>query len=379
MERILFLSTLFMLLSITLFEGLVAILTIYTFYLILKGRLKKLGELFYPILLYAVPTFISTLLFTPSQLGKGIERSFFLLVYPLGGKERLSHELFRKLNLLLVGAGIFLIPIVLYRFYKTGQPAPLWGGWFEVGMLYSFFSLSALGMFLYTRRKLYLLLFLVFTGFVFFSMRRSAMMGLVITLFIVGYILRGMVSKRVLLFVLLSSVFASVLTFGFLVQRDQRFSVAWEVISGKRELDDQALNTISSARWQILLAGLEVLAKDLKEKNYLPLLIGHGINSGYYLEPKSPVGGVYESVFLVSELIEKGVLGLLGILWLWWRYYSFLIRFRVQREEDFLLIPPLSFLSVLLMGSVFTFFWDAMLPWILLVLRSAQRCAQEKD
>jgi hypothetical protein len=49
-------------------------------------------------------------------------------------------------------AGVLLIPVVIYKFLKTGQPAPLWGGWFEVGMLYSFFSLSALAMFLYTKR-----------------------------------------------------------------------------------------------------------------------------------------------------------------------------------------------------------------------------------
>jgi hypothetical protein len=362
-----------MLLSISLFEGLIIILTLYTFYSIARGRLKPYGRLFFPLLLYAIPTLLSTILYTPSHLGKGIERSLFLLVYPLGGKEKLDHEFFKKFNLFLIMAGILLIPVVIYKFLKTGQPAPLWGGWFEVGMLYSFFSLSALAMFLYTKRVNYLLLFLLFVGFVFFSMRRSAMLGLSITLIFLLYLLRGFVSKKVLAFVLLSLTFAGSLTFGILVERDHRFAIAWELITGKRALDDQTLNVISSLRWEIFKKGLEVLQKDIKEGNYLELLIGHGINSGYYLEPKSPVGGTYESVFLLSELIEKGALGLAGILWLWFAYYSFFFSFKIRQREDLLLLPSLSFLSFLLIGSIFTGFWDAMLPWILLMFRVVER------
>jgi hypothetical protein len=366
-----------MFLSISLFEGLIIILTAYTFYSIARGGLKPYGRLFFPLLLYAIPTLLSTILYTPSHLGKGIERSLFLLVYPLGGKERLRYEFFKKFNLFLIMAGVLLIPVVIYKFLKTGEPAPLWGGWFEVGLLYSFFSLSAFAMLLYTKRiyyfLLYLLLFLLFVGFVFFSMRRSAMLGLAITLIFLLYLLRGFVSKKVLAFVLLSLTFAGSLTFGILVEKDPRFAIAWELITGKRTLDDQTLNVISSLRWEIFKKGLEVLQKDIKEKNYLELLIGHGINSGYYLEPKSPVGGTYESVFLLSELIEKGILGLAGILWLWFAYYSFFFRFKIRQREDLLLLPSLSFLSVLLIGSIFTGFWDAMLPWILIMFRVVER------
>ncbi len=362
-----------MLLSISLFEGLIIALIAYTLYSIGRSGLKPYGILFSPLLLHAIPTLLSTILYTPSYIGKAIERSLFLLVYPLGGIERLSFDFFRKLNLFLVTAGVLLIPVVVYKFLKTGQPAPLWGGWFEVGMLYSFFSLSALSMFLYTKRIHYLLLFLVFVGFVFFSMRRSAMLGLAITLVVLLYILRGLISKKVLTFVLLSLTFASSLTFGILVEKDPRFATAWELITGKRTLDDQALNSISSQRWEIFKKGFEVLQRDLEEKNYLELLIGHGINSGYYLEPRSPVGGIYESVFFLSELIEKGILGLFGIMWLWFAYYSYLFRFKIRQREDLLLLPPLSFLSVLLIGSIFTYFWDAMLPWILLMFRTVEK------
>jgi hypothetical protein len=169
-------------------------------------------------------------------LGKGIERSLFLLVYPLGGKERLSYEFLKKFNLFLIMAGVLLIPVVIYKFLKTGEPAPLWGGWFEVGLLYSFFSLSALAMFLYTRRVHYLLLFLLFVGFVFFSMRRSAMLALAITLIFLLYLLRGFVSKKVLAFVFLSFTLAGSLTFGILVEKDPRFAIAWGANNGQKSL-----------------------------------------------------------------------------------------------------------------------------------------------
>ncbi|WP_448588240.1 hypothetical protein [Thermocrinis sp.] len=373
MKKVLYLSTILMLVSISLFEGLVIALLLYTFYLIARGDLRSYGRLFGPLVLYTIPTLLSTISYTPSQIGKGIERSVFLLVYPLGGKEKLGSEFFGKFNKFFILCGVLLMPVVLYNYYKTKVPAPIWGGVFEVGLLYAFFSISALSMFLYTKRKFYFLLFLLFMGFVFLSMRRSAMMGLAITLIIILYMLRGMIPKKTLFFVLSSLTLAGALSFTFLVERDPRFSTMVEVVLGEKSLNDQTLDTISSIRWQILKAGLEVVKRDLQEGNYLPLLIGHGINSGYYLEPRSPVGGVYESVFLLSEFIEKGFLGLLGILWLWWSYYSYILRFRPKSKEDFLVIPCLCFLSISLIGSVFTFFWDAMLPWMLLTFRIAER------
>jgi hypothetical protein len=67
------------------------------------------------------------------------------------------------------------------------------------------------------------------------------------------------------------------------------------------------------------------------------------------------------------------IIGLAGILWLCFAYYSFFFSFKIRQREDFLLLPSLSFLSVLLIGSVFTGFWDAMLPWILLMFRLVER------
>ncbi len=373
MKKIIYLTTAFMLLSISLFEGLVIALMVYTFYLIAKGELRAYGRLFKPLLLHAFPTLLSTVLYTPNQIGKAIERSLFLLIYPLSGKEKLGYEFFKRFNQLLVFAGFLLIPVVLYKFYKDGLPAPVWGGVFEVGFLYTFFSISALAMFLFTKRKIYFILFLIFMCFVFLSMRRSAVMGLLFTMLLILYLLRGMVSRKFMIATLSSIAFVSLIALGVFVQKDPRFYTITEVILGQKALNEETLNLISSIRWSIFKTGLEVIKRDLSEGNYIPLLIGHGINSGYYLEPKSPVGGTYESVFLLSEFIEKGLLGLLGILWLWWTYYSYMLKLKIEKKEDILLIPSLSFLSTLLIGSIFTMFWDAMLPWMLLVFRASEK------
>ncbi|WP_448584151.1 hypothetical protein [Thermocrinis sp.] len=373
MKKIIYLTTAFILLSISLFEGLVIALMVYTFYLIAKGELRAYGRLFKPLLLHAFPTLLSTVLYTPNQIGKAIERSLFLLIYPLSGKEKLGYEFFKRFNQLLVFAGFLLIPVVLYKFYKDGLPAPVWGGVFEVGFLYTFFSISALAMFLFTKRKIYFILFLIFMCFVFLSMRRSAVMGLLFTMLLILYLLRGMVSRKFMIATLSSIAFVSLIALGVFVQKDPRFYTITEVILGQKALNEETLNLISSIRWSIFKTGLEVIKRDLSEGNYIPLLIGHGINSGYYLEPKSPVGGTYESVFLLSEFIEKGLLGLLGILWLWWTYYSYMLKLKIEKKEDILLIPSLSFLSTLLIGGIFTMFWDAMLPWMLLVFRASEK------
>jgi len=355
--------------SITLFEALIILYLLYYAYILLKGR-RLGGMLIKPLLLHSASVLVSTILYVPQASGKAIERGLFLLLYGLGGYVERRRELLLNVNRLLIAAGSLLIPVVLYRFYKTGQPAPLWGGWFEVGVLYSIFSLAAVAMFLEFRRFRYFVLFMIFTAFVFLSMRRSGMMGYGLTLLLLLWLLRDRVSRKVLLGVALVLIAGGVGSSFILSKKDVRFKTVFEVITGEREINDETLNIISSTRWDIAKAGIEVIKRDLREGNYLPLLIGHGIDSGYYLEPRSPVGGSYESVFLLSEFIEKGALGLLGVLWVMVAYYAYVLRVGLQ---DFLEIPLLLAPSVLFIGSVFTFFWDALLPLYLFLFRILEK------
>ncbi|MDW8237633.1 MAG: hypothetical protein RMJ32_04420, partial [Aquificaceae bacterium] len=63
--------------------------------------------------------------------------------------------------------------------------------------------------------------------------------------------------------------------------------------------------------------------------------------------------------------------GLLGILILWFRYFGFLFSLRLSRESA-LLLPFLLMLAWHLFSSVFTHFWDALLPMYLLFFTLAQ-------
>jgi hypothetical protein len=65
--------------------------------------------------------------------------------------------------------------------------------------------------------------------------------------------------------------------------------------------------------------------------------------------------------------------GLIIVLTAYTFYSSSFFSFKIRQREDFLPLPSLSFLSVLLIGSIFTYFWNAMLPWILLMFRVVER------
>lgn len=361
------------LLSITLFEAVLIILLFYMAFKAFRKEIKFPGSLIVPLILHATAVLSSTLLYYPSQLGKAVERGVFLLLYPFGGFLKVDRRALLTFNYFLVLAGLVFLPLSLYRFYRTGQPAMLWGGWFEVGTFYSIFAVASLSLFLYYRRLLYLFPLVLFVGNVFLTMRRSAMLGLAFALLAFVFLPGKKASKKTIMAVALLLFTGFVVSSVLLSSIDVRYATLYEVLTFQKSLDEEALDVILSGRWQIAKAGVEVIKKDLQEGNWLELLIGHGINSGFYLEPRSPVGGIYESILPLSELIEKGLLGLLGVLWVYVAYWRFLLSFKIQEKEDYLLMPLLLTLGIHLVGAVFTFFWDAMLPLYLIMFNLAER------
>lgn len=361
--------TLIAVLSISLFEATVVLLILYVLY----RRALLSGTLVLPLLLHFLTTTASTLLYTPSQIVKAIERGLFLLVYPLGALLKVEEKDLYRYNLFLVLLGAAFLPLVLYNFQKTGQVKMLWGGWFEVGAFYTLFALSALSLMLYRKSLLYLLPFLVFSAVVFLSLRRSAILGLLFSLLAFLFIFRGRLPKAYTALTLFSLTLITVASLALFLETDPRFRAVKEVLMSQRTLDRETLNTISSLRWQIAEAGIQVIKKDIEEGNWLPLLVGHGMNSGFYLEPRSPVGGVYESFILLSELIEKGLIGVIAIVWIYLSYFKFLLRFRASEGRDYLLMPLMLMLGAHLVGALFTFFWDAILPLYLVLFRVVEK------
>ncbi|MFN4319855.1 MAG: hypothetical protein ACK4FY_05230 [Aquificaceae bacterium] len=370
MNSFLILLTILSFLSISAFEGAIILGLIYIAIVCFRKRKGLRGELSLPLLVHAVPTLLSTLMYAPHLLNKAFERSVFLFLYFGGDEVKVNENYLYRLNLILNIIGLFLLPVVFYKYHYKGTVAPIWGGVFEVATFYSLFSLSALALYLKTKRVWWLFAFFVFISIVFFTLRRSTVLGLIATLILLIFLLRSVIKLRyMILIALLSLSFGAIFSYNF-VKKDERFQVFYKVLTGQERLEDKTLDAISSLRWANLRSGLMVIERDVKEANIIPLLIGHGLKpeerEGLYI--KSAVG--YESVLFVSEFIEKGLLGLFAILWLYWKYYSFLFRYRLT---DFLVIPFLLMPSVMFVGSLFTGFWDALLPLYFLWFRMVEQ------
>ena len=142
------------------------------------------------------------------------------------------------------------------------------------------------------------------------------------------------------------------------------------VVKGEKALNDETLQRISDYRWGLFKQGLEAVKKDWEEFNIVHILLGHGLEPGKRLEPKPTVNGrpmhQYESIFLLTEYIERGLIGTIAVVWIMIVYYTSLIRLRIENPLtlSFLLAP-----SIKMAVAVFTFFWDAMLPLYLLLYR----------
>jgi hypothetical protein len=89
--------------------------------------------------------------------------------------------------------------------------------------------------------------------------------------------------------------------------------------------------------------GVEVIKKDIENRNILPLLIGHGYAAGERLDPPSPLGRSYESIFLISELINIGLIGLIGIMFLMYRFFKFTITVKLSEFNQIVGIALFSF------------------------------------
>ncbi|SHK40731.1 O-antigen ligase family protein [Thermocrinis minervae] len=346
--------------SISLFEGLVLIVLLYTAYLMLKGEIRPKGILGLPLVMYSVPSFASSVAYYP---GKAIERSFFLLSYFYGQRLQGRRELLLRINYTLLAFGFLLIPVLLWKHYTKGEISLLWGGPFEVSNFYSLFFLASLSLLLYKKRPVYVIPAMLFLVVVFFSQRRSTLIGLVLALFMLLWLYRHKLSKRSMLGVTFGVLSLILLLGVFFYYKDPRIRVVFE-----KGISLETLDEFSSKRLYNLRSGLMVIRDDFKEKNLFAILFGHGINPAERLPYPSVVGG-YESVFVVSEFTERGLLGLLGVLWFMFAYFR---RLLVYRLDDPLKIPFLLMLCVHLGGIVFTGFWDAMLPLYLIMFRMVE-------
>ena len=371
--------------SISIFEILVVIGLLVLIYDFFKRRIN-LGALSKPLLLYSSVALLSTSLFNPKLINKGLEQGLFQILYFF--KLNNIKEIVLRINYIFIAISIILIPIVIYKYIKTGLPAPVWGGVFEVGQFYSMFSITSflLALFFYKKGNkllsfIFFILTFLFIGMVFFTHRRTAILGLIIIFYLTLIVLyrNRIINKIIFWSVNILLIISVSIGYWYLSKTDTRFILLNEVITGKKHIDkdllnSEVLNIISSNRVAIFKDAIFIIKKDIEEKNIVNLVIGHGINSGSYLPHKySPYDyGKYESIFIISEFIEIGLLGVLAELWLIFVAFKTFLKIRIITEEDIYALSLFTPLLIHLVGIAFTFFWDALLPLYLLLFKIAE-------
>lgn len=370
--------------SISVYEGLVIVGIIYSFF---KRRFHFWGDLRFPLIGFMFSTILPTAVFFPNMLLKSLNEGLFQVVYFI--KPNNPRKIIIKLPFLLVFLGIIGLPVVLYNLLFKESVKLFWGGSFEVASFYTIFGFCSFIIGFYNLNKekklstssiFFFVLGLLFFSIVIYSARRSYLIGIPVVFLLLNFILAKyrLLNKKVFLAGLSVLFLGSAIAYAYLSTKDYRFQTFNEILLGKRSLDYETLNRISSSRYGILLDGIEIIKTDIKERRVLNLLLGHGIRSGAYLPHKrSPQNWQrYESVIFVSEFIERGVVGLLSILAIYFIAFKRFLETKLENSEDILVLAGFIPLLIHLIGSTFTFFWDALLPLFLLLFKFSEAATE---
>lgn len=371
--------------SISLFTALIVLFLVYEIFKIVKRQLTINGELKLSLFMIITPSLISTAVYGNLKEFTGVlSQTFFNISYFAKDMFNPTERLFYKVNLTIVIFCTVEAVITVFNYYR-GLEQPIWGGVFEIGIVFSLGSLSAFVMFLLEKDKLkkgvYLILFLIFTFLVFYTGKRNPILGIFFSYVVLFVILLRFshVGKKVLY--ALSGLFFVVVLAGTYVafEKFPKYKILLEAVFTGKTLSEGELNEFSSARWEIGKKGLEVIRKDFENKNILPILIGHGYNAGARLDPPSPVGRSYESIFLISEFINIGLIGLLGLIFLMYKYFKFVLFTKLQSKDQIVALPFLVFPTYFLVGGIFSGIWDAILPLYFLMFGIAENYFKDQN
>lgn len=369
--------------SISLFELLIILFLLWEFYLIFKRKIKINGIFTIPLFLIMIPSIASTIIYGKlKDLAGVLNQNFFFVSYFAKNAFNPSYELFRKLNLVIVFFSFLEIFVVIFNFIFKHTYKPIWGGTFEIGIIFSLGSISAFVLFLLEKDKkkkfVFLSLALFFAFLVFWTGKRNPILGLIsiyLITFIKLYKLFN-INKKIIFYILI--LFIVIFSFGisYAIYKFPKYKTIVKIIT--LQASEEEINKFSSNRWYIGKRGIEVIKKDIENKNIVPLLIGHGYNSGYYLDPPSPVGRTYESIFLISEFIQKGILGLLGIIFMMFVYFKYIFSLKIKNTKQFVAFSFAVFPTYFFVGGIFSGIWDAILPLYFLLFGLSEKYYGEK-
>ena len=365
--------------SISVFEILTFLGLVFTLYEMYKEKRGTKGILSVPILTFSTVSFLSTLIFNFSYLLKGIEEGIFQLLYFFRvGKERLE-KLKETILIVLILSGIFLYPVAVYTFLKNGESTLIWGSMFEAGHFFSIFSISSFltGIYFYKKGNkkmsyIFLFLFVVFSTVVIFSFRRTAFLEFVVGTFLTAFVMyrSRFIGKNFFAGTFVFLLVFSVVDYSFMSLKDKRFKALNQILLNK-EITAEKIDTVANMRYYIFLDAIDVIKTDLKEKSVLNILVGHGVRSGVNLPHKHSKEDMerYESFFILSEFIEKGLVGVLAVLFIFFRAFKFFVSLKPESLDKSIGLVFLIPLILHLTGVLFTYFWDALLPLYFLLFR----------
>ncbi len=363
MKILLFSSVFFSFFSITIYEGIIIIWLILVLVYAIKQRKIFRGYFTLPILMFSIPQIISTSLYNFKFVYKSLEQGLFSFIYFSTSFLKLTYRDLEKLNYIILASGCISYGFFIYNLIEKKEIAFARGGIIEVSLFSSIFAFVSLSMYLYKKQKIYLFLFLLSSFFVFLPARRSYMIGYFLAIGLLLYLLRHIINKKLfygILFFSAGLMFASIVYF---LHKDNRFKYMSEVLTGKTKISENVVNIITSGRLDKFNRGVDRVRKSWREGNYIAFIFGHGIEKAKpYLSPP------YESIFILQEFIERGIIGLLGILLFFYRYFRLFFRFSIRKREDILLIPFLIIPAVNIGATIFNVFWNAMLPLYVIFL-----------
>ncbi len=363
MKILLFSAVFFSFFSITVYEGIIIIWLILALLYAIKRRKIFRGYFTLPILMFSIPQIISTALYNFKFVYKSLEQGIFSFIYFSTSFLKLTYRDLEKLNYIILAAGCVSYGFLIYNLIEKKEIVLARGGIIEVSLFSSIFAFVSLSMYLYKKRKIYLFLFLLFSLFVFLPARRSYMIGYFLSICLILYLLKHIINKKIFYSILSFSIVILLSSIIYFLNKDNRFKYMSEVLTGKKEINENVINVITSGRLHKFNKGIEKIKKSWEERNYIAFIFGHGIEKANpYLAPP------YESIFVLQEFIERGIIGLLGILLFFYRYFRLFFKFSVRREEDMLLIPFLIIPAINIGATIFNVFWNAMLPLYVIFL-----------
>jgi len=351
---------------------------------VLKREKIEIGLLGRYIILLSIVTFTSTLFFHPQAIFEVFVEVGLLYIYFFPTGRYCSLKVLKDTYKATYIVGVGGIILFYYRHFFEGIEKMFWGKAFKAGRFFSVFSVlylfHTIDEFLKERKvnlKLLshvVLLVLSICGII-LAGKRSFILAFFLTGFLLVFILMKFFQKReITIAILLIFVFTLVAGIAYVsIERGYDFSY----FSFK-----ETIQRISSDRDKIASDAISIIKSDLAEGRIINILIGHGENCGVYLPHPYTFNynqGKYESIFLLSEFVEKGLVGVLIEILLIYKVLLFVVTLRKEKEKLFLLLWGSIPLVIHFFGMIFVFFKDPTLPTWLLMFRLAENSYQLEE